>query len=404
MSAAMAKRMPVVVVGGGINALGVLRSLATAGVPVTVLETDARQPAMRSRYGRKKLYQRDGPDAVIEALERLAKEMGAQTPLLILTQEDTVASVSMHRDRLQRLYRIVLPAHDVLTSLLHKDGFRATAEAAGAVIPRTLHITDDTQVDSLHTLRLPLVVKPAIRDADYASAFRKAYRVEAMAEAQALVHRILPTLPDVVVQEWIEGSDSDIYFCLQYITGAGDTAASFVGRKIRSWPPCVGGTASCAPALEAESAQLAGRTTDFFNHAGVCGFASMEYKRDVRSGEFFMVEPTIGRTDYQEEVATLNGVNMPLAAYKAELGLRPSRDKARSATYIWRDRAADIQSAARSDISAPWNPENARTINAMWRLSDPMPATIPFLQRVEGRALRMIRHGAITQNNKEPES
>ncbi len=62
-------------------------------------------------------------------------------------------------------------------------------------------------------------------------------------------------------------------------------------------------------------------TTQFFQAAGVIGMASMEYKRDTRSGEFRMVEPTIGRTDYQEEVATLNGVNLPHAAWCSELGL-----------------------------------------------------------------------------------
>src|SRR5699024_2674480 len=115
-------------------------------------------------------------------------------------------------------------------------------------------------------------------DADYAAAFRKAYRCESVGEALGLVRCILPVLPDIVIQEWIEGKDSDIYFCLQYITAAGETAASFVGRKIRSWPPHVGGTASCAPASSAETRILTERTTEFFQHAGVRGMAGMEYK------------------------------------------------------------------------------------------------------------------------------
>ena len=46
----------------------------------------------------------------------------------------------------------------------------------------------------------------------------------------------------------------------------------------------------------------------------------MEFKRDARTGEFLMIEPTVGRVDWQEEVATLNGVNIPLAAYLHEIG------------------------------------------------------------------------------------
>ncbi len=43
---------------------------------------------------------------------------------------------------------------------------------------------------------------------------------------------------------------------------------------------------------------------------------SMEYKRDRRDGRFHMIEPTVARTDFQEEVATLNGMNIPLASYR----------------------------------------------------------------------------------------
>lgn len=404
MSEHISRNNSAVVVGGGINGLGVLRSLASAGVPVTVLDTDAKQPAMRSRYGRKQTYRSDRADSVVSALEHMASKSANEPPLLVLTQEEAVATVSAHRERLEHLYRIALPKHEVLTALLHKDGFRAVAESAGAIIPRTLHLTEASQTETINALQPPLVVKPSVRDAGYSSAFRKAYRVDTVDEAQDLVRDILPTLPDVVVQEWIEGSDSDIYFCLQYITCTGDTAASFVGRKIRSWPPRVGGTASCAPASEQETNLLTERTTAFFKHAGVRGFASMEYKRDVRSGEFFMVEPTVGRTDYQEEVATLNGVNIPLAAYRAEFGLTTKPAKTRQSPLIWRDRMSDIQSAALADDVEPWRPGRAWTADALWRFSDPMPGVTPFYERVKRRALRMVRRTDTAPTTNKPES
>ena len=40
----------------------------------------------------------------------------------------------------------------------------------------------------------------------------------------------------------------------------------------------------------------------------------IEFKRDGRTGEFLMIEPTVGRIDAQEEVATLHDANIPLAA------------------------------------------------------------------------------------------
>lgn len=103
-----------------------------------------------------------------------------------------------------------------------------------------------------------------------------------------------------------------------------------------------------------------------------------------------MVEPTIGRTDYQEEVATLNGVNIPLAAYEAELGLPHGRDKVRNPVRIWRDRDADQLSAARANGNKPWKPDDARIVDALWRASDPMPAIASYANRAVRRIRRLF--------------
>ena len=63
---------PAIVIGGGVNALGVVRSLGRARVPVIVLDTDVRSPAMRSRYGRKLLIPALEGDALIHYLQSRA--------------------------------------------------------------------------------------------------------------------------------------------------------------------------------------------------------------------------------------------------------------------------------------------------------------------------------------------
>src|SRR4029077_557792 len=114
---------------------------------------------------------------------------------------------------------------------------------------------------------------------------------------------------------------------------------------ICQWPPLVGGTASCvsAPAVRDELIAL---TDAFFERVGFVGLGSMEYKRDIRDGRFYMVEPTVGRTDYQEEVATLNGVNIPYAAYRAEIGYSDSFANSMRPPRIWRDSLSYLKARA----------------------------------------------------------
>lgn len=386
---------PVAVVGAGVNGLGVARSLAHARVPVWLLDSDAKRPEMHTRAANAVTVRSLHGETLVEELVRLAAgQFSGSRPLLLLTQEESVKTISHYRDRLSALYRFSLPPMDVVDTLLHKQGFQNLAEKLGSPIPPLVHVRTLADLPKIETLRYPVVIKPGERSAEYSQQFKKAYRVENAVEGAELIRRILPVMDDIVVQEWIEGPDSNIYFCLQYVDRQGQVAASFTGRKIRSWPPQVGGTASCIAAPEVHE-ELSAMTTQFFQAAGVIGMASMEYKRDSRSGEFRMVEPTVGRTDYQEEVATLNGVNLPHAAWCAELGMPFPPPAVCGRSVVWRVRSQDNQSAAAQDQPLKRGyPKGALVAEALWRRDDPMPALIQSLRRVRGalgrRASKMM--------------
>lgn len=380
---------PAVVLGAGVNGLGVARSLARARVRVWLLDADRRRPEMHTRAAKPLQIRATHGETLVEELVRLGTtQFSGARPMLFLTQEESVKTVSRHRDLLSAFYRFRLPPADVVDALLHKQGFQRRAEQLGSPIPPLLHVRTLAELPALERLHYPVVVKPGERNVDYGCRFSKAYRVESAAEAVEMVRRILPVMADVVVQEWIDGADSNIHFCLQYLAGNGQVVASFTGRKIRSWPPQVGGTASCTAAAETH-AELSAMTARFFQAAGVVGMASMEYKRDARSGEFRMVEPTIGRTDYQEEVASLNGVNLPHAAWCSELGLPLPPPAAGKRPVVWRVRAEDVQSAAaQGQRLAQGYPPGGRVADALWRWRDPVPRLVQGLRHVRRALLR----------------
>lgn len=387
----MAADTPAVVLGAGINGLGVARSLVRAHVPVWLLDVDAQRPEMRTRAVNRVAVRSLQGELLIEELVRLARaRFAGLRPVLFLTQEESVKAVSQHRDQLATLYRFSMPSVEMTDALLHKQGFQAVAERLGSPIPPLVHVRSLANLPAIEALRYPVVVKPGERSVEYGKQFKKAYRVEDAVAGAELVRRILPVMSDIVVQEWIEGPDSSIYFCLQYVDRQGRTAASFSGRKIRSWPPQVGGTASCVAAPEVHE-ELSAMTTKFFHAAGVIGMASMEYKRDSRTGEFRMVEPTVGRTDYQEEVATLNGVNLPHAAWCAELDLPLPTPTAHGRPVVWRVRSEDEQSAAaQGQTTADGYPNGSRVADALWRWSDPMPGMVGSLRHASGALRRRI--------------
>jgi hypothetical protein len=70
-------------------------------------------------------------------------------------------------------------------------------------------------------------------------------------------------------------------------------------------------------------------TEAFFDRVSFIGMGGIEFKRNSRTGQFLMIEPTVGRVDGQEEVATLHGLNIPLAAYLHALEARVAALEAR---------------------------------------------------------------------------
>jgi predicted ATP-grasp superfamily ATP-dependent carboligase len=377
MKGAAAGNVVAVVVGADICGLGLVRSLGQAGIPVVVTDTDRRRPAMHSRYARPFVVPSLSGTGLVESLLAVAKPLDCR-PVLFLTTDAQVRTVSEHRDVLQA-YHIRLPDHRTVCELLHKTGFQTSAERHGFPVPVSLTVRKPDDLVELRRLRFPVVIKPGDKTAFFQGKAPRALRVDDHDRAEAACRGILREVTDLIVQEWIEGPDDQIYFCLQYYDRTGVPVGSFTGRKLRSWPPGTGSTASCIPAPEvAES--LEPLACAFFQAVGMTGMCSMEFKRDVRSGAFFMIEPTIGRADWQEEVATLNGINMPLVAYRQALGLpAPSPGRVPRRT-IWRDPSCYWRSvaAARSFHARP--PAGALVKGSCWRKDDPVPLAYCWLE------------------------
>jgi D-aspartate ligase len=388
-----------VVVGAGehCGGLGVVRSLGQAGVPVIVVDPEPSAPAMHSRFARRAMVAaRSGPALIKDLLDLRATT--AHKPVLFLTSDDAALTVSKYRADLEASYYFRLPTHERLTALMDKIGFQKLAETHQFAMPRSLTIERVEDFSQLSQLRFPCVLKPSVKtDAFFQkNSFGRGYKVATSLEAETIGRLILPLVPALVAQEWIAGDEDQIYFCLQY-RGNDGPISSFTGRKLTIWPPDVGTTASCTGA-PAEHAQLAALTEKFFAAVSFVGMGGIEFKRDPRSGQFLMIEPTAGRVDWQEEVATLHGINIPLAAYLYETGFGVPETTQAPGSIVWQDGWMQYKSAryhrgpsnrgpsdrspsgrspsgrSASDRSASDVTKPLSVYDAYWRCDDPLPA------------------------------
>jgi D-aspartate ligase len=374
----LAPKTPAVIVGADADGLGIARCLGRAGVPVIVADKDRWRPGMHSRYVRPFVAMAMSGPALIDSLLILRSSLNV-TPLLFVTTDLQVRTISEHRHRLAGSFRIRLPERFCVRQLLHKLAFQDLAERHGFPVPRAIRMSDERDFAKFSQIEFPAVIKPGNKELFFSGRAPRAQKVRSRDEAESLCRAILPEAPDLIVQEWVEGEDSDIYFCLQYRGQDGLKVSSFVGRKLRSWPPQTGSTASCTAAPEVESL-LDELTTKFFDKTHMVGMCSMEFKKDRYSGKYFMIEPTVGRADWQEEVANVNGVNIPLTAYNYELGFPLPEPRTPRSPRVW----IYPPSYFRSILCAQSFRDRRATLTRMkspcWSLHDPVPSALFVLE------------------------
>ena len=208
----VAVRPRAVVVGANINGLGIVRSLGQAGVDVIVAGTSPWQPAFHSRYATGVLdvaaFSPDGSRLGLDDLLHLGRS-------LFVTTDWTVRTVSEHRELVAERYRLRLPRRDRVEMLVNKVLFQQFAEQHGLPVPRALVIRGERDLAGLADLGFPVIVKPCTTDHVERERVLRARRAWSRGEAERVCRTLLHGIKDdVIVQEWIEGPDSEIYFCL----------------------------------------------------------------------------------------------------------------------------------------------------------------------------------------------
>lgn len=376
-----------VVIGLDINGLGVTRWLAREGVPVVAVDRNFDKPSGKTNSAKKVKVRDVEGDRLIEDLIELRKTFD-DNPVLFITMEKSLRTISEQREKLKNIYRFTMPDHQKLMDLMNKNGVLAMAEKSGIRYPRTFNVSARGLIDGAKNFNFPCIFKPSEQNTEFGDEIKKAYKTSNLDEIKEIYAEVSDRVPNMVIQEWIEGNDSDIYFLLEYIDKDGTVVADFPGRKVRSWPPNVGGTASCTSAYELLE-ELRVATNKYFKTAGFIGMGGMEFKRDSRSGELLMIEPTVARTDLQHEVAMVHGVNLVYAQYCAELGLEFPMHPSVNERILWRVDPINRYSRETFNTSEQENLEKSmKSVEAIARISDPLP----FIYYLWGKVFEKMKH------------
>jgi predicted ATP-grasp superfamily ATP-dependent carboligase len=180
----------------------------------------------------------------------------------------------------------------------------------------------------------------------------------------------------VTIQEYVPGGDDRLYSFHGFAESGGRVLASFVGRKIRTYPAITGESCFIEMA-HLDRAESLGR--GIVRALGLRGPFKMDFKQDERDGRLVLLEVN-ARYNLWHYLGAANGINLPEVAYRWLVeGSEPQRVDY-DTRVRWLDLGLDYKTcrerrAAGATSLPAWlfSIVRARKVHAVFHWSDPGP-------------------------------
>ncbi|MFQ5737375.1 MAG: carboxylate--amine ligase [Acidobacteriota bacterium] len=361
-----------------VTGLQTARILASRGVPVIAIAKDPTHYCCRTRVCRKILFADTASLDFVTTLRMLGRELGAKAVLFPCT-DTSVLLLSRHRHLVRENYHVVLPERDVVETLIDKIRFYTFAQEKGLPVPRTFLLKSRPDAEkAARSLTFPCILKPPIKTPGWERETRqKVFKATHADEFLVLYDRCRGWVQELMVQEWIEGPDGNLYTCNCYFDAHSRPLVTFVSRKVRQWPPETG--MGCL-AVECRNDEVQKACIGLFRSVGYRGLGYIEMKRHRRDGKHYIIEPNIGRPTGRSAIAEAGGVELLYTQYCETVGrpLPPNLHQPPSGVK-WVHLRRDLQSAlyywCRGDLTLKewWRSWRGRKACALFSVTDPAP-------------------------------
>lgn len=384
---------PVIVLGGGITALGVVRILSRQGLRPLVLPRP--EPVLaRSRWFRP--LQEDlhvgGHDRLADVLATLKLDHGVLLPCT----DHWVSEVASLSPRLRERFPASVSAAETLRQFVDKGRFAATLRQTG-----TPHPWSEPVASRADLARIPdamfssAILKPRDSQRFIARFGVKAFHVSSRDDAAGQLDRLVAEGFPVILQEYIPGPATQHYFVDGFVDRLGEVRALFVRQRLRMYPADFGNStymiSSAADAAPGATAAIAA----LLRHTGYRGIFSAEFKLDPRDNVFKILEVN-ARAWWYVDFAARCGVDVCRMSYNDALE-RPvdtvtTYKVGKRLVFPYSDYFACAELRSHGQLSVwQWLRSWVGAMQPVFRMNDPGPSLRGALEVLGGFVTKRVR-------------
>ena len=279
------QKIGAVVIGGDHPGLAIARSLGSRGIPVVVID-DQYSISSFSKYVTRVVHVPDlkheqpAVDSVLEVGHRL----DLKDWVLFPTRDENVAAFSLHRERLAEFFRVTTPPWDTIRWAWDKNNTYQLAEQLGIPVPRTWNPKTLNDLSDLYP-RLPLAIKPAVKENFFYATGAKAWRADSPEQLRELYIRAARNIraEEILVQEIIPGDGRrQLSYCAFFREGHAHSV--MLARRMRQHPREFGRAATYVETVEAS--EIEEFSERFLRAINFYGIVEVEFKQDPRDGQY----------------------------------------------------------------------------------------------------------------------
>jgi predicted ATP-grasp superfamily ATP-dependent carboligase len=297
-----------------------------------------------------------------------------------------------------------MPEREMVEILVDKARFAELARRRGLKVPAS---ADSGNVGSASELiarvGLPCAFKPNVhtnwlsRRASVDRVPKKALRADTHAQAVDLYDELCRFGP-FVAQSWIEGGEDAVSSFHCYADEQSRVLGWFVGRKVRTFPK-EAGISTYLELTNDRGVTEAG--FDIVSKLGIVGPLKIDFKRDARTGELYVLElnPRFTLWCYLGAAA---GVNLPLIAYAALTGNAVPEQTAYRTDVRWLSFGNDLRTFLRCyrpsgelGIVEWLKSFRGKKVYDVFSWSDPAPSFVKALDYVRRATVRFTGNGRL---------
>ncbi|MBN1472263.1 MAG: hypothetical protein JW925_10820 [Syntrophaceae bacterium] len=280
------KKPGVIVLGGHVQGLGILRIFGREGIPGILIDDTALNLGRHSKYCLKffKISEKD----LLKKLYQLGEDGQYKEWLIFPTNDFYVKLLSQNKKQLEKQFIVSTDDWESVRLFYNKRETYQFAKKLSIPIAATFYPKNETDLDKIQ-IEYPCIIKPAIMYDFYRQVKKKVFVCGSIEELKTNYRKALGLIPaeEILVQEIIKGpSKNQFSACFLFLNG--QSYVHLTACRMRQHPIDFGNATTYAETVDVPVLKEYGeRLLAAANYNGIC---EVEFKLDERDNQYKFLE------------------------------------------------------------------------------------------------------------------